>query len=154
MLFHKSIALIIVTCTGMASAIAAPSLGEAYCEQVNGQISVLRDSTGNTAFCEFDRAMIDNATLYQASVLHQGTQATASFLTHADPSTEPTHGMSPAYLYCKQVGGSIKIYLDVDSNELGICHFADGSQIEEWTLFRGPNDPQNQALTALLSGIQ
>ncbi len=43
---------------------------------------------------------------------------------------------NPASKNCIDQGGRLEI-VDRPAGEIGICHFADGSQCEEWDLLRG-----------------
>lgn len=55
----------------------------------------------------------------------------------SDPNASTPAGMAnPASEYCLEVGGTIAIRQD-ESGEYGVCQFSDGSECEEWDLFRG-----------------
>jgi len=43
---------------------------------------------------------------------------------------------NPASEYCISQGGRVDIRQDAIGNRYGICHFADGREVEEWALFR------------------
>ena len=43
---------------------------------------------------------------------------------------------NPASVYCEERGGSVDIR-DTDEGEVGYCVFADGSECEEWSFYRG-----------------
>lgn len=48
----------------------------------------------------------------------------------------PALGMAnPASVYCAKLGGKLVIETHV-AGQVGICHLPDGTQIEEWALFR------------------
>src|SRR5947209_10138829 len=67
------------------------------------------------------------------------------------PSASPNTTLAnPASQYCQQVGGTSQTLEDQSGNQVGVCTFPDGSSIEEFTLFRGPNDPANAMLTQAL----
>lgn len=42
---------------------------------------------------------------------------------------------NPASVYCQSLGGKIVLKSD-DKGQFGICHLPDGTQIDEWELFR------------------
>lgn len=42
---------------------------------------------------------------------------------------------NPASVYCKEKGGSLTIKT-TDKGQIGICQLPDGTQIEEWELYR------------------
>lgn len=46
---------------------------------------------------------------------------------------------NPASTHCVSKGGKLVIRKDKDGNETGICHLPDGTQVEEWELFRRDN---------------
>lgn len=46
---------------------------------------------------------------------------------------------NPASEYCVKKGGKLEIRKNSDGGEYGVCHLADGAQIEEWELFRRDN---------------
>ncbi|MBX3004684.1 MAG: DUF333 domain-containing protein [Anaerolineales bacterium] len=43
---------------------------------------------------------------------------------------------NPASQYCIEQGGRLEIRKDADGNEYGVCLLPDGSECEEWALFR------------------
>ncbi|MGE8281634.1 MAG: DUF333 domain-containing protein [Stenotrophomonas sp.] len=58
----------------------------------------------------------------------------------AKAEAAPSVGIAnPASEYCVKKGGKIEIKKNSEGGEYGICHLADGTQIEEWELFRRDN---------------
>lgn len=54
----------------------------------------------------------------------------------AQPEPPRAVGMAnPASVYCQSLGGKIVLKSD-DRGQFGICHLPDGTQIDEWELFR------------------
>lgn len=43
---------------------------------------------------------------------------------------------NPASVNCQQKGGTVEIVTDADGGQSGLCKFPDGSQCEEWALYR------------------
>ncbi|ORX37418.1 hypothetical protein BD324DRAFT_579295 [Kockovaella imperatae] len=43
---------------------------------------------------------------------------------------------NPASVYCIEIGGTLEIRKDGEGNEVGYCKLPDGSEVEEWELFR------------------
>ncbi|KTT52640.1 hypothetical protein SB11R_01210 [Pseudomonas oryzihabitans] len=43
---------------------------------------------------------------------------------------------NPASEYCISQGGRVDIRQDATGNQYGMCHFADGHEVEEWALYR------------------
>lgn len=64
---------------------------------------------------------------------------TACSQTPPQPQPEtrvPRVGMAnPASVYCEKLGGKLVIQR-TERGEIGICHLPDGTQIDEWVLFR------------------
>ena len=61
-------------------------------------------------------------------------------LTCCTPS--PTPGLAnPASAFCQEQGGELEIRTTDDGGQVGYCLFDDGSECEEWTLFRGECAP-------------
>ncbi|WP_245592867.1 putative hemolysin [Advenella mimigardefordensis] len=48
---------------------------------------------------------------------------------------------NPASVYCTEKGGTIVIK-DTDKGQIGICKLLDGSEIEEWELYRRDHKQQ------------
>ena len=58
---------------------------------------------------------------------------------------EPTPGVAnPASEYCVEEGGQVEIRQDAQGGEFGVCIFDDGSECEEWELYRGECEPGQQ----------
>lgn len=59
------------------------------------------------------------------------------------PASNPQAGLAnPASVNCVQNrGGTLEIRKDPEGNEYGVCHLPDGSECEEWALFRGERCP-------------
>lgn len=51
---------------------------------------------------------------------------------------------NPASVYCEEVGGQLDIREDPDGGQYGVCVFADGSECDEWDLYRGDCEPGEQ----------
>ena len=47
---------------------------------------------------------------------------------------------NPASVFCEEQGGSVDIR-DTDEGEVGYCVFADDSECEEWSFYRGECAP-------------
>lgn len=55
---------------------------------------------------------------------------------------EPAPGIAnPASEHCLEVGGQFQIREDPQGGEFGVCVFDDGSECEEWALYRGECEP-------------
>ena len=49
---------------------------------------------------------------------------------------------NPASVYCTDNGGTLEIRTAEDGGQYGVCIFADGSECDEWTYFRGECSPE------------
>ncbi len=85
---------------------------------------------------EYLRSIIPEETL-ERELSGERVMAVEKFLRLSSvvPSQE-VFSRNPGYSYCLQVGGQVLNYLD-EYGEMGVCQFADGSEIDQWTLFRG-----------------
>jgi putative hemolysin len=57
------------------------------------------------------------------------------------PSPTPVGLPNPASVFCEGQGGRVKIRTDDSGGQIGICIFPDGSECEEWALFRNECQP-------------
>jgi uncharacterized protein len=51
---------------------------------------------------------------------------------------------NPASVYCEEVGGQVDIREEPDGSQYGVCVFPDGSECDEWDLYRGDCEPGQQ----------
>lgn len=56
----------------------------------------------------------------------------------AEPVQKPIGMPNPASAHCVKVGGLLQIK-ETPNGQVGICVLPDGSQVEEWELFRRDN---------------
>jgi putative hemolysin len=122
-----------------------------YCKSVQG---VPINLSKGISLCNVGGALIEQWTLYRFKMptIKRNSTAIQSFLSDEERHIDIGNGgANPSSQYCIQKGGTINILTDRAGNQTGICHFEDQSGIEEWTLFRGPNDPKNADLKKLLT---
>ncbi len=50
---------------------------------------------------------------------------------------------NPAAVYCEEQGGRVEIRTAADGGQYGVCILIDGSECDEWALFRGECGPGN-----------
>jgi putative hemolysin len=48
---------------------------------------------------------------------------------------------NPASVYCEEQGGRVEIRNDENGNQVGICVFPDGREVDEWAYYRGEAEP-------------
>jgi putative hemolysin len=62
-----------------------------------------------------------------------------------EPGAEAPIGLpNPASVFCQEQGGRLEIRSDAGGGQYGVCIFADGSECEEWTFYRGECQPGGQ----------
>ncbi len=59
--------------------------------------------------------------------------------TKVEPAPARIGMANPASEHCVSKGGKLEMRKDKDGGEFGVCHLPDGSQVEEWELFRRDN---------------
>ncbi|MBI4924970.1 MAG: DUF333 domain-containing protein [Bdellovibrio sp.] len=145
-----------------------PNPATVNCDKLEGKLQLLTDKVENkTGFCSlgasFDSALIEEWTLYRATVGQEQTLATEKYLAHPMVKFGPIpHGL-PYDLeyytrkYCETpiVGGKIeemKIHIipTEKAEPILICRFSDNSAISAETLQSGPDAEPNVGLTKIL----
>jgi len=67
--------------------------------------------------------------------------ACAGCATDPPPENTAANMPNPASVHCIEQGGKLEIRKQPDGGEVGYCLFPDGSECEEWALFRGECRP-------------
>lgn len=153
---YAFLAPIALVCSMTAQARLNPSV--AKCIDLGGTSFNVMGKLGEMGVCKLDSSLICNWTLFrylngkeQKAVQAYKDRANTEFAMSSSNST----GMylpNPAAVYCIKAGGELEP-VKSKGGEMSICKFNDNSRIEEWTLFRGPNDPSNAKLNEVL-GIE
>ncbi len=131
--------------------VGLPNPASQLCVELGGTLKpyVLEDG-GALSLCAFQddvylNGLIEEWTLfrYKKGDAAQSLAVKAYFehVAYEAPDQGPVG--HPALRYCEQVGGTRLIIIESNGDESGVCKFGDGSLIEEWTLFRGPEVHQN-----------
>jgi putative hemolysin len=95
-----------------------------YCEEKGGTLEIRDGEGGQAGICVFaDGSECDEWAYFRGDCQPGG----------AEPQATMTN---PASSYCVEQGGTSEIRQG-DGGEVGYCVFADGSECEEWALFRG-----------------
>ena len=144
--------LVSLACFAKGDKPAAPALGLAnpasvLCGTLGGVSEGYQLADGSQiGLCRFSDAqylngMIEEWTLFKhySRGAAAKSQAVVAFEEHVEYEA-PQGGTvgHPALNYCQQLKGERVLITDADGGQSGLCKFSDGSQIEEWTLFRGP----------------
>ncbi len=85
--------------------------------------------------------MLAKVTALGLTVLATGCVSAQSSAERVAPKP-PSVGMAnPASVYCQQLGGKLTI-VKGPGGESGMCRLPDGTEIEEWALFRRDHPPK------------
>lgn len=124
-----------------------PNPASKMCVDLGGSLrSYELEEGGEISLCAFQdevylNGLIEEWTLFRYKMPSaEPSMAVTAFFKH-EPYKAPAAGPvgHPALRYCLQLGGKRFIIVDREGGESGVCAFEDRSQIEEWTLFRGPD---------------
>jgi len=129
--------------------VGMPNPAAKICADLGGENKTYTLRSGaQTSLCkfadeEFLAGYMGEWTLARNYARQETSQAVKAYFEHVEYQA-PDGGMvgHPAKQYCEQLGGEQQIIKD-ELGESGICRFEDGSVIEEWTLFRGPEIHKN-----------
>lgn len=127
-----------------------PSPALTSCLNSGGKIESYTAQSGYMSLCKIGQSLIGDWTLhYQLS--NDDQYAVEIFLKH--PAPGKWRGANPAAEYCADLGG-MSVIIESAGGQSGVCEFADRSQIEQWTLFRGPQDVGNADLVRVLTATK
>lgn len=136
--------------------VGLPNPASQLCVELGGTLkSYVQSDGGAVSLCAFNddvylNGLIEEWTLYRYKKGDaEQSMAVKAYFDHV-PYVAPAEGPvgHPALRYCEQLGGTRDIITEASGDESGVCRFEDGSQIEEWTLFRGPE--VHKSLTEVL----
>jgi putative hemolysin len=128
---------------GSTSSVGPANPAAVLCVALQGALETLADETGNQfGMCAIDNGRIGDWTLWYFRN-GQEVHAASAFLVHPPfrPTSDVNGGVimpNPSSQYCVQVGGE-NVSLYSPGGESGMCRFSDGSTIDGWTLFLGPD---------------
>ncbi len=129
------------------SAMANEDVAKDYCIARGGATVTLASEDGaHHGFCGFGRALIYQETLWR----HAKGQKVQAVYVFLDSRVQSWVAPASAVEYCFGMGGMVKVWRTSKGREAGICHFADGSAIEQWTLHSGSFSEDNEALVVVL----
>jgi putative hemolysin len=130
-----------------------PNPASQLCVELGGTLQpYVQEDGGAVSLCAFQDDVYLNGIIEEWTLFRFKQEGAApslavnAFLDHI-PYQAPEKGPvgNPASRYCGQVGGTTEIITASTGDQTGICRFKDGSQMEEWTLFRGPEVHQGLA---------
>jgi putative hemolysin len=150
--------LIIAVVLGAHNVFAADAIFNDACVGFGGK--VIEDQPSNLhSLCKIDDAYLGLAALYYRTRATDPvfTQAVTLYCSRNSVALPPVVNSgspftpSQASEYCTSVGGKVVFVNALYIHEnLGVCHLGDGSNIEQWTLYRGNSNPENANMTKLL----
>ncbi|WP_141731299.1 DUF333 domain-containing protein [Oligoflexus tunisiensis] len=130
--------------------VGVPNPASTLCIDLGGTLqSYVREDGGAISLCAFNddvylNGLIEEWTLFrhkqEGAAPSLAVKAYFDHVAYQAPEGPVGH---PALQYCEQLGGIRTIIIESSGDESGVCGFPDGSQIEEWTLFRGPDIHQS-----------
>ena len=134
-----------------ASALALANPASQNCADLGGLVQIFHQSNGGeVGYCQFGQALVEEFSLYRGVVLNQHVLALDGYFSSPESSYSSPSGANPASSYCVAMGGESRIFADSQGSEVGVCHFSDRSEIEEFTLYRYTTDPRNIEFTQML----
>ena len=103
-----------------------PNPASVFCEEQGGTVDIRTDADGGQAgFCIFA----------------DGSECEEWAFTRGECTPGETGMPNPASVFCAEQGGTTDIRTGDDGSQAGFCVFADGSECDEWALFRGECAP-------------
>jgi len=104
-----------------------PNPASVYCEEQGGTVDIRTDADGNqSGVCVFaDGSECDEWAFFRGEC------------QPGESLGEDTGIANPASVYCEEQGGTSETRITADGSESGVCVFPDGSEYDEWALYRG-----------------
>lgn len=119
---------------------AAPNPASAYCVEKGGALEIRKEANGEAGYCKFT----DGSECEEWAFFRSECQPK----TPLAPATAIANMPNPASANCVKRGGDLVIRTDANG-EVGYCQFPDGSECEEWALFRNECQPGAAATPAI-----
>ncbi len=111
---------------------AAPNPASANCVEKGGKLDIRSEANGQVGYCQFP----DGSECEEWAYFRNECQPKTPI---ASPTAVPNMP-NPASANCIKQGGELVIRTDANG-EAGYCQFPDGSECEEWALFRAECAP-------------
>ena len=136
---------------GSTTSSGVPNPSAQVCLQEGGQLRIITDASGaQGGVCDFGGAIVESWTFWRALQSASETQAavrlfaaTSDGVTGESPVDSPDAGVvpasgvpNPAAVFCVKSGGALRAFT-TNEKTITLCAFADGSALEQWTLWRG-----------------
>lgn len=141
------LALLMAACSSTPAPLptaAAPNPASAYCAEKGGTLDIRRETNGEVGYCKFADGSDCEEWAYFRNECKPKT-----------PNVPPTAAAglpNPASANCIKQGGDLIIRTDA-AGEVGYCQFPDGSECEEWALFRNECQPKSAATITSTTGV-
>jgi uncharacterized protein len=113
-----------------------PNPASAYCEAQGGTLDIRADDEGGQiGICVFaDGSECEEWAFFRG-------ECTPDAAVSEEPAADEVGMANPASVFCEEQGGTVDLRTDDDGGQVGFCVFADGSECDEWALFRGECTP-------------
>ncbi len=131
------LALLMAACSSTPAPLptaAAPNPASANCVAKGGTLDIRRETNGEVGYCKF----ADGSECEEWAYFRNECQPK----TPNVPPTAVAGLPNPASANCIKQGGDLIIRTDA-KGEVGYCQFPDGSECEEWALYRNECQPKS-----------
>ncbi|MBP7686873.1 MAG: DUF333 domain-containing protein [Thermoflexales bacterium] len=141
------LALLMAACSSTPAPLptaAAPNPASANCVAKGGTLDIRRETNGEVGYCKF----ADGSECEEWAYFRNECQPK----TPNVPPTAVAGLPNPASANCIKQGGDLIIRTDA-KGEVGYCQFPDGSECEEWALYRNECQPKSAATITSTTGV-
>jgi len=104
-------------------------------------LSAVLERLSASVHAEGDQTMRSTSRTLLTALCAAGLVAACGQAPQATPLPPQAGLPNPASVFCEGQGGRLDIRQDASGGEIGICVFPDGSECEEWALFRNECQP-------------
>lgn len=126
-----------VTATATLDTITIANPASAYCEEQGFKLEIRTALNGS----QYGVCMFEDDTECEEWAYYRGECKPGDMDVAPAPTATPAGIANPAATYCVEQGGASEIRTAEDGSQSGVCIFPDGSECEEWALFRGECAP-------------
>jgi putative hemolysin len=123
---------------------AMPNPASANCVEKGGKLDIRTEANGQVGYCKFP----DGSECEEWAFFRNECQPKTPIV----PATAIANMPNPASANCVKRGGDLVIRTDANG-EAGYCQFPDGSECEEWALFRNECQPGAAAAPTITATV-
>jgi putative hemolysin len=126
-----------VTATATRNTTDMANPASAYCEEQGFKLETRTAPDGS----QYGVCLFEDDTECEEGSYYRGECKPGDMDVAPAPTGSPVGIANPASTYCVEQGGTSEIRTAEDGSQYGACVFPDGSECEEWALFRGECTP-------------